>query len=70
MLTSVNLRIFVGATDEQIAQHILATGSHAWHPVATAAIGKVVDEQVCLFSYLQEKRTKKKKKKEKKSKIF
>ncbi len=36
------------ATDEEVLRYILATGSHAWHPCATAAIGRVLDASLCV----------------------
>merc|ERR1711991_1044990 len=33
------------ASDDEIAKHVLKVGSHAWHPAATCAIGKVVNEK-------------------------
>ncbi len=35
-----------GASDEVVANFIKAEGSHAWHPVATAALGRVVDSSL------------------------
>ena len=40
--------LFNGSEDD-IVKHIKATGSHAWHPVGTCAIGKVVDESLCVM---------------------
>jgi choline dehydrogenase len=33
----------LNATDDEILRYVLATGSHAWHPCSTAAIGRVVN---------------------------
>jgi hypothetical protein len=45
------LFVLTDASDEMIAKHVLAVGSHAWHPVQRTKHTKIAFFCICLYLF-------------------